>query len=236
MAQSMPGGTSLPPLSGDQIRELLKGPKLERIPDVRPGQCTTDDPTGAKSNGTQGRVYTQELRAWDPKEDERRKAAMAKTQACAASAFSCAAVMFKDNFDVQSVKGSAEMGGIKGEGGWNSDVGLNGQVSGAGGKLSWDEKNGLGGELDTKKTADYLKKKREEDAKKEDDKKKKRKPHIEGQVCIVKKGDTKKDGSWFTIEGKAGNLTHRMGFPDGNWCVGYDSTPGLSGSIKGPSP
>lgn len=159
---------------------------------------------------------------------------MAKTQACAASAFSCAAVMFKDNFDIQSVKGSAEMGGIKGEGGWNSDVGLNGQVSGAGGKISWDEKNGMGGELDTKKTADYLKKKREEDAKKDDDKKKK--PHIEGQVCIVKKGDTKKDGSLFTIEGKIGSVTHRMGFPDGNWCVGYDSTPGLSGSIKGPEP
>jgi hypothetical protein len=58
-----------------------------------------------------------------------------------------------------------------------------------------------------------------------------------GEVCIVHKGDKKKDGSWFTYEWKWMGVTNRAGFPDGNWCVGFDSgKAGLlpEGSITGP--
>jgi hypothetical protein len=67
------GGTQLPPLSSQQLQDLMKGPTLQPVKDIRPGQCTKDDPQGTASNGTDGRIYTQSVRSYDPIEAEKQR-------------------------------------------------------------------------------------------------------------------------------------------------------------------
>lgn len=123
------GDYQLPPLTGDQIRDMLKGPQLQRPLDTRPGQCTKDDPQGVAHNGTQGRVYTQYVTSRDPADDKKAQEAQRNLAMCMASPFGCAPAIMKDaGVEVQSYKGKVEWGPFKG--GYDSDKGPTGGVKG----------------------------------------------------------------------------------------------------------